>query len=78
MELETDFSLEKNLARLRQVVELMQKGMGNLDEHMALYREGQELVVKCRKYLEQADLQVAQLLDGEVSAFESSEWREDE
>ena len=60
---EKSFSLEEKLEELRKILEQMQKGMSDFDEQMSLFRRGQELIGVCREYLQEAELQVDQLLD---------------
>lgn len=61
------FSLEKKLEELRAVLEQMQKGMTDFDEQMRLFKHGQTLINECRDYLQDAELQVEQLLEGNNS-----------
>jgi exodeoxyribonuclease VII small subunit len=77
-ELPADFSFEKALLRLREVVEAMQKGGGKLQDQMTLFREGQVLANQCRIYLEQAEMEVNKLTAGGTSPLEKSYWMEEE
>ena len=43
---EKDFSLEKNIEKIREIVERLQKGMENFDEHLALMKEGLDRIKK--------------------------------
>jgi exodeoxyribonuclease VII small subunit len=60
----TEFSLEDKLSALRKLVEQMQKGVSDFDQQVLLFRQGQALVEECRAYLDDAELQVQQLIDG--------------
>ncbi len=70
---EKEFSLEKNLTRLRALIEQMQKGVGDFDRQMTLFQEGQEIVEASRRYLDAAELKVQQLIDGEAVPMEGEE-----
>lgn len=48
------FQFERALVRLEQIVEQMESGEMDLDESLALYQEGMELMAKCRAKLEEA------------------------
>ena len=48
-------NFEKNLDRLEQVVRLLEKGDAPLEESMALFREGAELIGACEKMLDEAE-----------------------
>lgn len=65
-----EFSLEKKLTRLRSLLDQMQKGIGDFDQQMTLFREGQQIVQSARQYLDEAELQVKQLVAGEEVPFE--------
>jgi len=60
-----EFSLEQQLTHLRQLIERMQRGVGDFDQQLALFQEGQQTVQACRRYLDEAELQVKQLVNGE-------------
>lgn len=61
-----EFSLEKSLQEIRDILDKMQKGISDFDEQMALFKRGNELVEECRKYLESAEMTIQQLVDGEL------------
>lgn len=67
-----EFSLEKQLTRLRSLLDQMQKGVGDFDRQMALFKEGQTIVQSARRYLDEAELQVKQLVEGEEVPFGKS------
>ena len=64
-----EFSLEKTLAELRQLVEQMQKGVSDFDQQVLMFQQGQALIEQCRKYLDGAELQVEQLIEGKYKDF---------
>jgi len=61
-----EFSLEKSLAEIRSIVEKMQKGVSDFDQQMALFAKGNELIEQCQEYLDQAELKIKQLVDGQT------------
>ena len=67
---ETEFSLEKKLAEIRAIVEKMQQGAVDFDEQIALFKEGQELIKSCQTFLDKAELEIRQLVDGELEDVE--------
>ncbi|MDX2284000.1 MAG: exodeoxyribonuclease VII small subunit [Bacteroidia bacterium] len=70
MELPADFSLEEKLTELRRLVEKMQQGVSDFDRQVELFRQGMELIGQCRGYLDQAELRVQQLVNGELKPLE--------
>lgn len=67
------FSLEEKLEALRTLVEKMQKGISDFDQQVALFKEGNALIKECRGYLNGAELEIKQLIKGELKPFDSSE-----
>ena len=55
-------SFEENMLRLEQIVRAMEQGDIALDESLKLFREGTELVEKCGKMLDEAELQVKKII----------------
>ena len=66
---EKDFSLEKNIEKIREIVERLQKGMENFDEHLALMKEGLDRIKKTHEYLDQTELRIEQLVEGNWEEF---------
>lgn len=54
-------SFEENMQRLEQIVRAMEKGDVPLEESLKLFQEGTELVRKCGKILDDAQLQVKKI-----------------
>ena len=67
---DSDFSLEKKLEELRALVEKMQKGVADFDKQVSLFKDGTQIIRECRAYLDQSELQVQQLISGELKNFE--------
>jgi len=70
---EEKFSLEDKLESLRILVEKMQKGVSDFDQQVTLFKEGNKLIKECRDYLNGAELEIQQLIKGELKPFDSSE-----
>lgn len=59
-------TFEDSMKRLDEIVKAMEGDKLPLDEALALYKEGVELSVECKKSLENAKLQVKTLSAGET------------
>ena len=57
-------TFEEAMARLEQVVSLLEKGDTPLEEAMALFEEGTGLLKQCSQTLDKAEQQVAKLFPG--------------
>lgn len=55
-------SFEESMGRLEQIVRAMERGDVPLEESLKLFREGTELVQNCQKILDEAQLQVKQIM----------------
>ena len=65
---EKKLTFEAAMARLEQVVSLLEKGDTPLEEAMALFEEGTGLLKQCSKTLDKAEQQVAKLFPGKDGA----------
>ena len=54
-------TFEENMQRLEQIVRAMERGDVALDESLKLFREGTQLVERCGKLLDEAELQVKKI-----------------
>ena len=54
-------TFEDNMNRLEQIVRLMERGEVPLEESLKLFREGTELVERCGKLLDDAQLQISKI-----------------
>ena len=61
---------EKNLERLRQIVEQLESGELPLEKGVSLYREGLLLTAACRKQLDKAKVVVSQVGAEGLAPFE--------
>jgi len=59
---EKNKSFEQNMARLEQIVRAMERGDVALEESLKLFQEGTELVHRCNKLLDEAQLQVKKIM----------------
>ena len=57
-------TFEENIARLEEIVTLLEKGEVPLADSLALFEEGTRLVNACGKQLDQAELKVVKLMEG--------------
>jgi len=57
-------SFEEALARLDSIVRQLEKGDAPLDQALALFEEGTNLIGRCTKMLDEAEQKVAQLKKG--------------
>ena len=55
-------TFEESMARLEQIVRAMERGDVALEESLKLFQEGTELVRSCQKLLDDAQLQVRQIM----------------
>ena len=57
-------SFEDNIARLEEIVSLLERGDAQLKDSLALFEEGTKLVNLCSNMLESAEQQVVKLQKG--------------
>ena len=57
-----NISFESNMQRLEQIVRAMERGDVPLEESLKLFQEGTELVRSCNELLDNAQLQVKQIM----------------
>ena len=57
-----NLTFEQNMQRLEQIVRAMERGDVALEESLKLFQEGTDLVAKCGKLLDEAELQVKMIL----------------
>ncbi len=55
-------TFEESMARLEQIVRAMERGDVALEESLKLFQEGTDLVQKCQKQLDKAQLQVKKIM----------------
>lgn len=57
-------SFEQSMQRLEQIVRAMEKGDVELEQSLQLFQEGTELIRRCGKLLDEAELQVKKIMAG--------------
>ena len=55
-------TFEESMQRLEQIVRAMERGDVALEESLKLFQEGTELVSRCGKLLEEAELQIKKVI----------------
>ena len=58
----TNQTFEDSMTRLEQIVRAMERGDVPLEESLKLFQEGTELVQRCQKLLDEAQLQVKKIM----------------
>ena len=58
----TNQTFEASMTRLEQIVRAMERGDVPLEESLKLFQEGTELVQRCQKLLDEAQLQVKKIM----------------
>ena len=71
-------TFEEQIARLEEIVSLLERGDAQLADSLALFEEGTKLIASCSKQLDQAEQKVVRLMKGTDGApvelpFESTE-----
>ena len=59
---ERNTAFEQNMQRLEQIVRAMERGDVPLEESLKLFQEGTDLVQKCGKLLDEAEMQVKRIM----------------
>ena len=57
------FDYEKSIARLQEIVELLENGELPLDESIKLFEEGTKLSAECYKQLSRAEQKITQITE---------------
>ena len=71
-----NMTFEQSMQRLEQIVRAMERGDVALEESLKLFQEGTDLVSRCGKLLDEAELQVKRLMtapDGSPAEVEFHE-----
>lgn len=71
---EKKVTFEDSIGRLEEIVRILEKGEGTLDEAMKLFEEGSKLAQRCSTMLARAEQKVTRLVaGGEEIPFEAGE-----
>ena len=57
-------TFEEQIARLEEIVSMLERGDAQLADSLALFEEGTKLIVSCSKQLDQAEQKVVRLMKG--------------
>ena len=57
-----NMTFEQSMQRLEQIVRAMERGDVALEESLKLFQEGTDLVSRCGKLLDEAELQVKRIM----------------
>ena len=57
-------TFEEQIARLEEIVSLLERGDAQLADSLSLFEEGTKLISACSKELDQAEQQVVKLMKG--------------
>lgn len=67
---DSSMTYEEAYAKLEEIVQQLEHEALPLNDALQLFEEGQKLSAYCQQLLEQAELRVNQLIDGEVVPLE--------
>lgn len=68
-----DWTFEKAMTRLEQIVAMLESGRCTLDESMKLFEEGTKLTAYCSKSLKTAEQKILKLTEAEPAPAEKME-----
>jgi exodeoxyribonuclease VII small subunit len=71
-------TFEKSMARLGEIVRILEKGDAPLSESLSLFEEGAGLVTACQKELDEAEQKVTKLRRGDGGEPEEIPFPDDE
>ena len=75
---EKNATFEQNMARLEQIVRTLERGDAPLEETLKLFEEGTGLVRACGALLDQAELQVKEVMVGPDGAPVEGDFTDEE
>ena len=61
-------TIEEQIARLEEIVSLLERGDAQLADSLSLFEEGTKLIAACSKQLDQAEQTVVRLMKGQDGA----------
>ncbi len=68
-----ELSYEEAIQELIQIVETLEQGsVISLEEVVQLYEQGQKILLRCKRLLNQAELTVKQISEGETQHFKET------
>ncbi len=75
---ETSKTFEQSIARLDEIVKLMERGSVPLEQALQLFQEGTALVKSCNSMLDKAELEVVRLMKSADGTPAETEFVRDE
>ena len=69
----TEWTFEKAMARLEQIVSSLESGRCSLDDSLKLFEEGTKLTAYCNNMLKEAEQKIVKLTASEEDAVELSD-----
>ena len=69
----TEWTFEKAMARLEQIVTSLESGRCSLDDSLKLFEEGTKLTAHCTKMLKEAEQKIVKLTASEENTAELSD-----
>lgn len=75
---ETSKTFEQSIARLDEIVKLMERGSVPLEQALQLFQEGTALVKSCNSMLDKAELEVVRLMKSAGGTPAETEFVRDE
>ena len=75
---ETSKTFEQSIARLDEIVKLMERGSVPLEQALQLFQEGTALVKSCNSMLDKAELEVVRLIKSADGTPAETEFVRDE
>ena len=71
-------TFEQQIARLEEIVAVLERGDAQLADSLKLFEEGTKLIAACSKQLDQAEQQVVKLMKGSDGAPVETEFASEE
>lgn len=64
------FSYEKSINRIKEISEILKNNPINFEENLQLFSEAMILIKKCQDYIQQAELKVKAIIDGNLVDYD--------
>jgi exodeoxyribonuclease VII small subunit len=70
------FSLEKNLKRLEEILQILESGEKDIEESIGLFEEGLRISTECQKHLQDLEKRVKILVEKEDGRIQEQDFIE--
>jgi exodeoxyribonuclease VII small subunit len=70
------FSLEKNLKRLEEILQILESGEKDIEESIGLFEEGLRISTECQKHLQDLEKRVKILVEQEDGRIQEQDFIE--